>query len=240
MSSSPIIREASLSSEGNEHKRIKSLSHRLSTKVVPLSPIDRLSRNSTRRAWKPKPSVQRKGQSLVPRNDTNLMTFHDVDSKTSRTLSVKINPPGSVQERDEQYVDCFLPKRKIHHIKKEYRVFIHSFQHSSAEVQSLKRPNSERRRNKSPRDQDLYAKSSFFDHWRTRRHSLEGLPCKQILDPTALLIFSGNFTFKQIPRNSSNMDPSEHFFTKSKQVFDTCLKSDKRHDAAGKTYNHGG
>ena len=30
------------------------------------------------------------------------------------------------------------------------------------------------------------------------------------------------------------------FLNTKKQVFDTCLKSDERHDAAGKTYNHGG
>lgn len=240
MSLSPIIREASFVSEGNDHKWLKSLSHRLSTKGASLLHIHRLFRNSMRRAWKPKPSVQGKGQSLAPRNDTDLMTSPDTDYQTSQTSSIRINTSGCDQEQDKNYVDCFLPKRKIHHIRGGYRVFIHSFGRSSAEVQSLKRANSERCTNNPVKDHDLYPKSSFFDRWRTRRRSSGSFPCKHTPKPTAPLISSEKMPFKQTLQNYSNMKSAEHFFSKSKQVFDTCLKSDERHDVAGKTYNHGG
>ena len=180
MSLSPIIREASFDLESNDHKWLKSLSHRLSTKGASLLHIHRLSRNSMRRAWKhilkPKLTVQRKGQSLAPRNDTKLMTSSDADYQTSRSSSIIINPSGSVLERDKKHVDCFSPKRKIYRIKGGYRVFIHSFDRSSAEIQSLKRPDSKRCTNKPLQDLDLYAKSSFFDRGRTRRRSSGSLP----------------------------------------------------------------
>lgn len=197
MSLSPIIREASFSSESNNHKWLKSLSHRLSTKGASLLHIHRLSRHSMRRAWKPKPSVKRRGQSLAPRNYTNLMSSSDADYKTSRTTSTRINPSGSVQERDEQNVDCFLPKRKIHHIRGGYRGFIHSFDRSSVVAQSLKRPNSERCTNKPPQDHDLYAKSSFFNRWRTRRGSSGSLPLRKIPKPTR----SPNIFAERYPSN---------------------------------------
>ena len=200
MTSSPIIREAYLDSEGNDNERIKSLSHRLSTKDVSLSHIDRLSRNSIRRAWKhalkSKPSVKRKGQSLAPRNDTDLMTSSDVDSQTSRTSSITINPSGSIQERDEQHMDCFSPERKIHHIRGEYRVFIHSFDRSSAEVQSLKRANSERCTKNPVKDHDLRATCSSIDRKRKRRRNSVHLPCKQIPKPNALLLYMGKVSLQ--------------------------------------------
>ena len=195
MSLSPIIREASFGSEGNDHKWLKSLSHRLSTKGASLLHIHRLSRNSMRRAWKhalmPKLSVQRKRQSLAPGIDTDPMTFSDADYQASRTSSIIINPSGSVQERNEQHTDCFSPKRKIHHIRGGYRVFIHSFGRSSAEVQSLKRANSERCTKNPVKDHDLRATCSSIDRKRNRRLNSVSLPCKRTPKPKAPLISSG-------------------------------------------------
>ena len=188
MSLSPIIREASFGSEGNDHKRLKSLSHRLFTKGSSLLHIQRLSRNSIQGAWKhalkPNPSDQRKGQSLTLRNDTDLMRSPDTDYQTSRPSSIRINPSGSVQERDEKHVDCFLPKRKIYQIRGGYRVFIHSFDRSSVVAQSLKRPNSERCTNNPAQDHDLRATCSSIDRKRKRRRSSGSLPLKQIPKPT--------------------------------------------------------
>lgn len=198
MSLSPIKREASFGPEGNDHKWLKSLSHRLSTKGAPLLHIHRLSRNSIRRAWKhalkPNPSVQRKGQSLAPRNDTDLMTPPDTDYQTSRTSSIRINPSGSVQERDEEDMDCFLPKRKTHHIRGGYRGFIHSFGRSSAVVQSPMQGNSERCTNNPVKDHDLRATCSSIDRKINRRRNSVHLPCKQIPKPTpSLNIFAESY-----------------------------------------------
>ena len=200
MSLSPIIREASFVSEGNDRKRIKSLSHRLSTEGASLLHIDRLSRNSTRRAWKhalkPKPSVQRKRQSLTPRDDTNLMTSSDADYQTSWSSSIRINPSGSIQERDKTHVDCFLPKRKIHHIRGGYRVFIHSCDRSSVVAQSLKRPNSERCTNNPAQDHDLRATCNSIDRKRKRRRSSGSLPLSKSRNLPPLLMFSRKFTLQ--------------------------------------------
>ena len=200
MSLSPIIREASFGSESNDHQWLKSLSHRLSTEGASLLHIHRLSRNSMRRAWKhalkPKPSVQRKRQSLAPRDDTNLMTFSDADYQTSRNSSIRINPFGSVQERDEQHVDCFLPKRKIHHFRGGYRVFIHSFDRSSVVAQFLKRPNSQRCTNNPAQDHDLRATCSSIDRKRKRRRSSGGLPLSKSRNLPPLLICSRKFTLQ--------------------------------------------
>ena len=202
MSLSPIIREASFGSEGNDHKWLKSLSHRLSTKGASLLHIHRLSRNSMRRAWKhalkPKLSVQRKRQSLAPGIDTDPMTFSDADYQASRTSSIIINPSGSVQERNEQHTDCFSPKRKIHHIRGGYRVFIHSFGRSSAEVQSLKRANSERCTKNPVKDHDLRATCSSIDRKRNRSRNSVYLPCKQIPKPTP----SPNIFAESYPSNN--------------------------------------
>lgn len=209
MSLSPIIREASFGSESNDHKWLKSLSHRLSTKGAALLHIHRLSRNSMRRAWKhvlkPKLTVRRKGQSLAPRNDIKLMTSSDADYQTSRPSSIIINPSGSVLERDKKHTDCFSPKRKIHHIRGGYRVFIHSFRvfihsfgRSSAEVQSLKRANSERCTNNPVKDHDLRVTCSSIDRKRNRRRNSVHLPCKQVPKPTP----SPNIFAESYPSNN--------------------------------------